>query len=120
MTNPNETKKNKFYYDLEAIFAATASSDKLLILGNFSAKVGKDHQSWNGVIGPHCSGKCNSNGLLLLKTCSEFDLLITNTIFRLPKCKKTTLLDPRSRHWHLIDYLIVRKSYWHGCQSDQD
>ena len=115
MTNPDEIK-TKFYDDLEAIIAATASSDKLLILGDFNARVGKDHQSWNGVLGSHGIGKCNSNGLLLLKTCSEFDLLITNTVFQLPKRKRTSWMHPRSRHWHLIDYVIVRRSDRHDVR----
>lgn len=87
MTNSDEIK-TKFYNDLEVVIAATASSDKLLILGDFNARVGSDHQSWNGFIGAHGIGKCNSNSLLLLQTCSEFDLLITNMIFQLPKRKK--------------------------------
>lgn len=115
MTNSDEIKI-KFYNDLEVIIAATASSDKLLILGDFNARVGSDHQSWNGVIGAHGIGKCNSNGLLLLQTCSEFDLLITNTIFQLPKRKKTSWMHPRSHHWHLIDYVIVRRSDRHDVR----
>lgn len=113
MTNSDEIK-TKFYNDLEVIIAATASSDKLLILGDFNARVGSD-QSWNGVIGAHGIGKCNSNGLLLLQTCSEFDLLITNTIFQLPKRKKTSWMHPRSHHWHLIDY-IMRRSDRHDVR----
>ena len=35
--------------------------------------------------------------------------MITNTIFRLPIHKKTTWMHPRSKHWHLIDYAIVRQ-----------
>ena len=35
--------------------------------------------------------------------------MITNTVFRLPTCRKTTWMHPRSKHWHLIDYVIVRR-----------
>ncbi|XP_052435586.1 uncharacterized protein LOC127975489 [Carassius gibelio] len=115
MSNSDEIK-TKFYNDLEVSIAATASSDKLLILGDFNARVGSDHQSWNGVIGAHGIGKCNRNGLLLLQTCSEFDLLITNTIFQLPKRKKTSWMHLRSHHWHLIDYVIVRRSDRHDVR----
>ena len=54
-------------------------------------------------------GKCNSNGLLLLRKCAEHELLITNTVFRLPTRRKTSWTHPRSKHWHLIDYVIVQR-----------
>ena len=108
MTNPDEIK-DKFYEDLNAVIASVPNADKLIILGDFNARVGRDCTTWEGVIGKHGSGNCNSNGLLLLQTCAEHELLITNTIFHLPIRNRTSWMHPRSKHWHLIDYIIVRK-----------
>ena len=108
MTNPDELK-DKFYDDLDSVISATPRTDKLIILGDFSARVGTDHQTWEGVIGSEGVGKCNSNGLLLLRKCAMHELLITNTVFCLPTCRKTTWMHARSKHWHLIDYVIVRR-----------
>ena len=83
MTNPDDIK-DKFYEDLDSIITSTPNSDKLIILGDFNARVGRDHHSWKGVLGVHGIGNCNSNGLLLLRTCTEHELLLTNTIFQLP------------------------------------
>ena len=88
MTNPDEVK-DKFYDDLDSVISATPRADKLILLGDFSARVGTDHQTWEGVIGTERIGTCNSNGLLLLKKCAEHELQITNTVFRLPTRNKT-------------------------------
>ena len=37
------------------------------------------------------------------------NMLIVNTIFHLSNRNKTAWMHPRSKHWHLIDYVIVRK-----------
>ena len=107
MTNPDAVKD--FYDDLDSVISASPRTDKLILLGDFNARVGTDHQTWEGVVGTEGIGKCNSNGLLLLKKCAEHELLITNTVFRLPTRNKTSWMHPRSKHWHLIHYVIVRR-----------
>ena len=107
MTNPDEIKE-KFYEDLDNLLKTIPSQDKLFVLGDFNARVGTDFQTWKGIIGRNGVGKCNSNGLLLLKMCAEHQLLITNTIYRLPHRNRTSWMHPRSKHWHLIDYVLTR------------
>ena len=75
----SENVIEKFYEDLKSAIGATPKADKLIILGDFNARVGEDWRTWEGVLGRHGIGKCNSNGLLLLQTCALFNLLITNT-----------------------------------------
>ncbi|KAF7252753.1 Craniofacial development protein 2 [Varanus komodoensis] len=108
MVNPDEVKE-KFYEELDALLSSLKHTDRLILLGDFNTRVGSDHSAWDGIIGKKGIGKCNSNGLLLLKTCAAHDLIITNTIFRLPTRKKTSWMHPCSKHWHLIDYVIVRR-----------
>eukprot|EP00914_Ancora_sagittata_P010289 GHVO01019881.1.p1 GENE.GHVO01019881.1~~GHVO01019881.1.p1 ORF type:complete len:196 (+),score=11.23 GHVO01019881.1:905-1492(+) len=83
MTNPDDIKEN-FYADLHATLSSTPKNDKIILLGDFNARVGTDYKTWEPVIGRNGVGKCNSNGELLLQMCTEHELLITNTLFRLP------------------------------------
>lgn len=119
MTNPDEIK-DKFYEELDSLISSVPQSEKLIVLGDFNAHVGTDHQALQNVIGKHGVGKCNSNGLLLLRLCASHDLAITNTMFRLPTRNKTSWMHPRSRHWHLIDRLRHHQSKGQaGCAIDQ-
>ena len=101
--------KNKFYCDLRSLVRNTPADDKVIILGDFNARVGRDSESWKGVLGKHGVGNCNDNGRLLLEFCTELQLIITNTIFQQKDSLKTTWMHPRSKHWHLIDYVLVRQ-----------
>ena len=60
MTNPEEVK-NQFYEQLDALIAAVPKSEKLIILGDFNARVGTDHHTWSGVIGQQ--GKDNATAM---------------------------------------------------------
>ena len=88
MTNSYEVK-DKFYDDLDSVISVPPRTEKLIILRDFNAKVGTDYQTWEGVIGSEGVGQFNSNELLLLRKCAEYELLITNTVFRLPTRRKT-------------------------------
>ena len=103
--------KDQFYSDLELVLRGANRRDRILLLGDFNARVGDRSDLWDGVIGPHGIGKMNNNGQRLLSLCSEYDLVITNTLFKLKNQYKTSWMHPRSRQWHLIDYVIVRKSH---------
>nr|VZI47708.1 unnamed protein product [Spirometra erinaceieuropaei] len=108
MTSPDAVR-DKFYEDLHALLATVSKADKLIVLGDFTARVGTDHTAWRGVLGPHGLRGSNDNGLLLLRTCAEHGLLLTDTSFCLPEREKATWRHPRSRQWQLLDYVHVRR-----------
>jgi hypothetical protein len=109
MTNP-KVKKDKLYEDFNAVIRYVPRPNKLIILGDFNARVGLDHKTWERIIGKNGVGKCNSNGLPLLRACSTHDFAITNTLFQLTKRRKTAWMNPRSKHWHFLDYVITRRT----------
>nr|VZH91163.1 unnamed protein product [Spirometra erinaceieuropaei] len=108
MTNPDAVR-DKLYEDLHVLLATVPKADKLVVLGDFNARVGTDHSAWRGVLGPHGLRGSNDNVLLLLRTCAEHRLILTNTFFCLPEREKATWRHPRSRQWHLLGYVLVRR-----------
>ena len=98
-----------FYDKLRSVISKIPRGDKLALMGDLNARVGNDHLTWSGVLGPHGVGKINSNGLRLLSLCKEFDLSITNTVFQQQNHHKTNWMHPRSKDWHMIDYVITKK-----------
>nr|VZI46388.1 unnamed protein product [Spirometra erinaceieuropaei] len=108
MSSP-DAARDKFYEDLHALLATVSKADKLIVLGDFNARVGTDHVAWRGVLGPHALRGSNDNGLLFLRTCAEHRVILTNTFFCLPEREKATWRHPRSRQWHLLDYVLVRR-----------
>nr|VZI25818.1 unnamed protein product [Spirometra erinaceieuropaei] len=80
-SSPNAAARGKFYEDLHALLATVSKADKLIVLGDFNARVGTDQTAWRGMLGPHGLPGINDNGLLLLRTCAEHRLILTNTVF---------------------------------------
>ena len=105
----DEPTKNAFYDELEHLVSSVPVNDKLFILGDFNSRVGKNVTAWQGVLGHHGVGNENANGTRLLTFCSQHELLVTNTVFQQANKNKTTWMHPRSQHWHLIDFVLVRQ-----------
>jgi len=103
MTNPDKNKE-AFYNQLASVPSGIPRTDKLLLI-DFNARIGRDNDKWPLVTGKHGIGKCNSNGELLLAVCCEFEMIVTNTMFKQKNERKTTWMHPRSGHWHNYDRL---------------
>ena len=75
-----ETNILSFYDELRQLFLNIPYDDKIILLGDLNARVGRDSQTWK-CLGSHGLGKANSNGLQLLQFCNEPDLIIGNIWF---------------------------------------
>ena len=61
------------------------------------------------VIGRFGVGKINENGQSLLELCSLFNLSVASSFFKGPLRSKVTWMHPRSRRWHHLDHVIIRR-----------
>ena len=82
MTNPEEVN-DQFYEHLDALIAAVPTSEKLIILGDFNARVGTDRHTWSGVLGQQGTGKCSRNDLLLLQLPTNSSSLTRCSVYQL-------------------------------------
>ena len=106
----DEQIKDLFYSSLEDVLARVDAADKLVVLGDFNARVGDDSNTWSEVLGKFGNGKENDNGLRLLMKCTEHGLAITNTFFLMPLKWYGSWRHPRSKHVHLLDYILTKRS----------
>jgi len=85
-----------------------AKTDQMIIMGDFSAKVGVgDDQS---IMGTHGMGERNEREDSLLDFCFANNLCITNTKFKQSKPnRKWTRESPDNNTHNIIDYILVNK-----------
>uniref|UniRef100_A0A8D9E6N4 Craniofacial development protein 2 n=1 Tax=Cacopsylla melanoneura TaxID=428564 RepID=A0A8D9E6N4_9HEMI len=98
-----------FYEELRSVISRIPKTHNVILAGDFNARVGALSSNWRGVIGPHGIGRQNENGLRLLQLCVQEDLYIANTMFQQKDLYKTSWRHPRSKCWHQIDFIIVRR-----------
>ena len=92
--------KDEFYANLSNIMKDIPPKENLIILGDFNARVGADHDSW-----PSCLGH-----LRLLEFYSYHDLCVTNSYFQTKPQHKVSWHLPRSKHWHQLDMILIRRT----------
>ena len=95
--------KDTFFAQLSSIISKIPRSSRIILLGDFNARVGADNSAWPSVLGCFGTGNMNENGQRLLELCSLHDLCITNTFFSTKPQHKVSWRHPCSKHWHLID-----------------
>ena len=104
MANPDENKE-AFSKHLASVISGIPRAEKLLIV---NTRIGREPTKWTLVMVKCGIGKCNCNGELLLVLRSEFELIVTNTMFKQNDERKTTWMHPRSKQWHMVDFIITR------------
>ena len=65
MANPGKNKEI-LYSQLKGRFRNIHSTNKLQLIGDFNASIGRENDKWLSALDKYGIGKCNSNGELLL------------------------------------------------------
>ncbi|CAH1226359.1 CD209 [Branchiostoma lanceolatum] len=102
--------KDEFYENLTATIRNIPSDEQLVLLGDFNARVGDDHESWPACLRKFGVGKMNENGQRALEFCAYHNLCITNSYFQTKPQHKVSWRHPRSKHWHQLDLILTRRT----------
>ncbi|MBN3326552.1 CFDP2 protein, partial [Atractosteus spatula] len=109
--------KNEFYDNHETLIRNIPIKEQLILLGDFNARVGADHDSWSCCLGHYGIGKINKNGQRLLELCSYHDFCLTNYYFQSkPKHKVGLLIIIRCRS---LRFVLLTRTY-HSADCDTD
>ncbi len=82
------------------------SSDVLIVMGDFNAKVGKSHQP--PTTGKYGLGEQNDRGERLIQFCEEHNLVIGNTFFQHPQRRLYTSSSPGDMYRNQIDFIMIK------------
>ena len=110
-----EEDKDDFYKELREETKHTPDRDVLMIMGDWSARVGTRDETWTGVVGQHGIPDRNDNGLRALETCMANDLRVMNTYYR--HKNYGTWQHARAKKWHMIDLIVTVPA---GCKPYQE
>lgn len=95
--------------DKDAFYAHVSEVIHSVLLGDFNARVGGDVIAWRLVLGHFGIGNINDNGQRLLELCAAHGLCLPGSFSSGPIRSKVTWMHPRSKHWHQLDHIIVRR-----------
>lgn len=102
-----------WYSEVEKLIKMTKKQDLTFILGDFNAKLGKGEAS--GLVGNFGLGERNDRGERMIEFCQQYNMVVTNTWFKLPPRRLYTWTSPQHTENRVIrnqiDYILVNKRY---------
>lgn len=102
-----------FYEDLIHVIKSIPKKDLTIIMGDFNAKVGKGRVG--EIVGPYGLGERNERGDRLCNFCEEYQMVVTNTFFKLHPRRLYTWKSPKDSPNQIIrnqiDYIMINKRF---------
>ena len=110
-------EKDRFFDSLQDALSLIPCDECFVMLGDFNARVGSRGviNEWWYERGPHGYGELNEAGKELLSFLFTNEATVSNTWFKKRDICKQTWQHPKSKRWHCIDYMIVRKAHRRRC-----
>ncbi|XP_030757298.1 craniofacial development protein 2-like [Sitophilus oryzae] len=119
-TAQNEDREiDEFYGQIEQLWKNIKKHEVTIVMGDFNAKIGR--VGVVDVIGEHGLGQRNERGERLVEFVQEKDIVVTNTLFKLPPRRLYTWRSPQDPKDKIvrnqIDYVMINKRYRNSILS---
>lgn len=98
------------YQQLEELLRITDNKSNVFVISDFNASVGSQITG-NECVGKFGLGNTNERGEKIIEFCEQFEMIITNTMYEVPKRRRYTWKAPGDKSRHQIDYILVKKKY---------
>lgn len=100
------------FYKAQSTIDKTVKGDIILTMGDFSARVGLEQtKSTQNIVGKYAVGEQNQNGQRLIDFCLFNEFVVTNTFFPHKRVHQTTWMHPKTKQWHMLDYVLVNLKF---------
>lgn len=103
-SDATEEVLDAFYDQVEK--ARCLATGKVILLGDWNAKIGKRKLEENTIIGPYCYGERNHRGQKLVQYALQNKLTIINTIFKKKIKNLWTWISPDEQNKNQIDFIL--------------
>ncbi|XP_039285273.1 craniofacial development protein 2-like [Nilaparvata lugens] len=108
-TDEEDEAVEKCYEDINELIGKLKSEENLIVLGDWNATVGEGAEG--NTVGKYGLGQRNARGEKLIEFCSQYKLVVTNTIFQHHPRRRYTWKAPGDVRRAQIDYILVRERY---------
>jgi len=112
-----EGEKDQFYEDLQETIDKINKNDIVIIMGDLNAKIGKNNNGFESVMGVNGLGNMNNNGERLCEFCQMNRMVVTGSIFPHKDIHKATWVSPDGVTRNQIDHVIIG-SKWRSSVMD--
>ena len=110
--------KDDFYNGLQDCLSGRNRKDMLILIGEFNAKLGKNNQGFEEVMGQQGEGDTMSdNGERFADACAANELVIGGTIFPHKRIHKITWVSPDNHTENQIDHICIGKKFRTSLQD---
>ena len=107
-TSYSDKQVEDLYATLQSKIDVAPKQDIIIIMGDWNAKVSKDHETWGPTIRKFGYGEMNDRGEHLLYFCKENSLIVSDTLFKHKPSRKWTWTPPDHKSKNMIDLILIR------------